>query len=1657
MSKTASIGSIQFSLSSPDLIQSSATCFVKHPTLYDKKMERKEGVNCPSTGTTTRGELCITCMKPIEKCMGHAHCIRLASPVVARMFSQIAVQLLKCVCYNCNRLRLRTEPQILERILKTTPKKALLATIARVSSTITCCGQRRSCKKEEEGEEEEDEPEEEAEPVAEEEEPESSESEEEEEEEQNEDSEPDIEQEEQELSDSDKSDSESEEESEEASTEEVGKKRTTTSSRKVRVKIQEPPSSPSDGPLQNWKTQGCGHYQPKFKLTGGIIRTVFVYPAGKNLRFPRINPYVLYEKLASIPFEDLRLLGLRPEISHPSWMYHTYQPVLPKPARIGTNKQEGNKTKHHDELTIKYQNAVRINNKLKTKLEEEGFVPFTRNLPNFAVEYYWKLPSGRIIPCVCNSSVRDQPCQCTEQTVSTPTPPVQNAPNPHTGKRTRRIKSAVELMQDLQYELDAIHMTDIRPNSRNDKPIRSISVRIKGKEGRIRYNVMGRRQNYCARTVIDPDPFLDGNEFGVPQNIARILSMPEKVTAHNIHRLTNYLRRGKVNYIDRGDGVVLNAKYLNRSTFVLRVGWTVERHLANGDIVLVNRQPTLHKPSMVACRVKIVPGKAFRLPLILTDGFNADFDGDEMNIFLCLDEHTRAEATVLMMSQTQIVTSQMGVPVNTNKQNTIIAPYYLTHSATRISRLNAMQLVYAMGEIEDERFPSCDDLPVADSYSGQDILSMAFPKDFHYGPHGNNVVFRNGRMVSGQVDDKTFGNASNSIFHILFHDYGPDATLTCLSRLHRLNNVYICMRSVSAAPGDVVNLARSVTDYMVGKGMEWVDKVSEANYDEATRIRIEQTRKRLGENMLNTKTSEFDGLYKEPAEIPKFKSKVEQESYVLEYFSKLGDYITEHASQTWIHRLNGSKVSNDFIEIIRSGTKGKKMHVLHMLGSLLQQMLSGQRIQQVLPQFNICSSASLAQGLIVHAFTCGLTLAEFIFQCMCSRETLLDTATKTSKTGYTNRRMSKAFENLQQKYDGSVRDAMNNIYQFIYGDDGLDPAWCERMPARLLKCQTKEDVLSFYHCKGVDGVTIPNETLHKTYLHLCDVRKQMFHTMSLYPNQPHDVLSPIPYHRMWSRIMNKTPSDVKPEEYLAWQQKFYEKIQLVHRQHYHWYLRFRPQMVTWMEALFWDYTNITWVYEHIKPNRAGLQWILNIVDYYLHRGFMQPGEMVGMLASQSIAAPFTQMNLRSFHFTGNSNTLLQGIPALEQIWNACKVQLGTQMKFLLKPYVTEEQCKRFCSRLPLYMLNKYVEDSQIINHSQQDEWEKTDTCWGYKVQSGEHLSNITYRMKLNKKVCQESFVSPQELSWKTLQALHNLPLFNAQGLSGKGESHVEVHCSGTHDREWVLRFRFMLSHPFVSSPIDSALSTLLQKVQVHGILGVHSAKYKLTKHAEFCMSTEKMVITPRWYITTVGSNLRKLLSLPEVDGTRCTTTNLHEIKALFGNEALRTWVEESIEGIMMEVGSRTDKRHLRILSETMSRLPGITAIRREGINTQDDSILRQASFEEPMQIFVDAAFYGKEDILAGVTERMWVGNPSQCGTGLVATIDQKASETPAPTFTPDQAWERCQLILSDVVIPKKYHANTTLFVPYENGLSRPFEISDIVPSKQVSILPFMIT
>jgi len=223
------------------------------------------------------------------------------------------------------------------------------------------------------------------------------------------------------------------------------------------------------------------------------------------------------------------------------------------------------------------------------------------------------------------------------------------------------------------------------------------------------------------------------------------------------------------------------------------------------------------------------------------------------------------------------------------------------------------------------------------------------------------------------------------------------------------------------------------------------------------------------------------------------------------------------------------------------------------------------------------------------------------------------------------------------------------------------------------------------------------------------------------------------------------------------------------------------------------------------------------------------------------------------------------------------------------------------------------------------------------------------------------------------------------------------------------------------------------------------------------MATEKMVVTPRWYITTVGSNLRKLLSLSEVDGTRCTTTNLHEIKALFGNEALRTWVEESIEGIMMEVGSRTDKRHLRILSETMSRLPGITAIRREGINTQDDSILRQASFEEPMQIFVDAAFYGKEDILAGVTERMWVGNPSQCGTGLVATIDQKPNETPAPTFTPDQAWERCQLILSDVVIPKKYHANTTLFVPYENGLSRPFEISDIVPSKQVSILPFMIT
>lgn len=236
------------------------------------------------------------------------------------------------------------------------------------------------------------------------------------------------------------------------------------------------------------------------------------------------------------------------------------------------------------------------------------------------------------------------------------------------------------------------------------KATRGIVQRLKGKQGRFRGNLSGKRVDFSARTVISPDPNLMIHQVGVPDRVAKILTFPERVNSANIQKLRQMIRNGidthpGANYVQQ---LGINGKkylaYGNREKVAqdLKLGDTVERHLIDGDIVLFNRQPSLHKLSIMCHVAKVQPQRTFRFNECVCTPYNADFDGDEMNLHLPQTEEARAEALILMGNRSNLVTPRNGEILIAATQDFITGGYLLTQRDEFLTKEQAMQLAACM-------------------------------------------------------------------------------------------------------------------------------------------------------------------------------------------------------------------------------------------------------------------------------------------------------------------------------------------------------------------------------------------------------------------------------------------------------------------------------------------------------------------------------------------------------------------------------------------------------------------------------------------------------------------------------------------------------------------------------------------------------------------------------------------------------------------------------------------------------------------------------------------------------------------------------------------------------------------------------------------------
>jgi DNA-directed RNA polymerase subunit A' len=553
-----------------------------------------------------------------------------------------------------------------------------------------------------------------------------------------------------------------------------------------------------------------------------------------------------------------------------------------------------------------------------------------------------------------------------------------------------------------------------------------LTQRLKGKDGRVRGSLSGKRVDFSSRTVISPDPNLDLSEVGVPETVAKKLTIPEIVTDWNIEKLKKLVINGPsifpgVNYITRPDGVKIRLDFVEDRSLIadsLEIGFLVERHLMDGDVVLFNRQPSLHQMSIMAHYVHVLPGKTFRLHPSVCPPYNADFDGDEMNLHVPQSEEARSEAILLMRVQDQLISPRFGGPIIGALRDFITGAYLMTKDGTTLSSQEFANLAMLGGfagklpEPENKK----DNL-----YTGKQLFSLFLPEDFNYimtskwskGTSGKqkDVVIKNGQLISGVIDKSSIGaEEPESVLHRIAKDYGNAKAKVFLNSELIMIKQFITHYGFSYGYGDL-----ELSD----KDREMIHTNIKKTYDEVDDL-VEQEK--------NGKLSGTRGM----------SPKETLEAYIVNKLGKARDVAATTANNS-LDDNNAGKI------MATTGARGSSLNVGQMAGALGQQSRRGNRLNKgynnrVLAHFEEHDNDPDAHGFVKSNYRDGLSTLEFFFHAMGGREGLVDTAVRTQQSGYMQRRLINALEHIRLEYDGTVRDPHGHIIQFLYGEDGIDVA-----------------------------------------------------------------------------------------------------------------------------------------------------------------------------------------------------------------------------------------------------------------------------------------------------------------------------------------------------------------------------------------------------------------------------------------------------------------------------------------------------------------------------------------------------------------------------------------------------------------------------------------
>ncbi|TID28039.1 hypothetical protein CANINC_002720 [Pichia inconspicua] len=1292
----------------------------------------------------------------------------------------------------------------------------------------------------------------------------------------------------------------------------------------------DPPLDEDDDEAQHqYRRGGCGSIQPSIRKDGlklwGTWKRSNVEEELENLERRQITAADILNVFRHISPEDCHKLGFHEEWARPEWMLLTVLPVPPPPVRPSVAFTDSKRSE--DDLTYKLADILKANINVQ-KFEMDGS-------PQHVISEFEALLQYHVATYMDND-IAGQP-------------------------------------QALQ---------------KSGRPIKSIRARLKGKEGRLRGNLMGKRVDFSARTVISGDPNLELDQVGVPRSIARVLTYPEIVTPYNIQKLTEMVRNGPnehpgAKYVIRDNGDRIDLKFNKRAGDIqLQYGWKVERHLMDDDPVLFNRQPSLHKMSMMCHRVKVMPYSTFRMNLSVTSPYNADFDGDEMNLHVPQSYETRAELSELCAVPLQIISPQSNKPVMGIVQDTLCGIRKMTLRDNFLEYDQVMNMCYWIPDW-DGIIPQPAILKPKPLWTGKQILSLCIPKGIFLqrldgsvlSPKDSGMLILDGEIMFGVVNKATIGATAGGLIHIVMREKGPYVCAKLFGNIQKVVNYWLLHNGFSIGIGDAIadpETMKTITETI----KEAKDKVQQVIRDAQKNLLEAEPGMTLRES---------------------FEQKV----------SKILNEARDSAGKSAETSL---KEANNVKQMVTAGSKGSYINISQMSACVGQQIVEGKRIHfgfadRSLPHFTTDDYSAESKGFVENSYLRGLTPQEFFFHAMAGREGLIDTAVKTAETGYIQRRLLKALEDIMVHYDGTTRNSLGDVIQFIYGEDGLDATAVEKQTVdtipgsnAVFEKKYRVNLMNKEMSIRPDVVEYGNDILGD--IHLQKILDEEYEALlkdreylrkEVFPSGDNNWPLPVNVRRIVQNaqqifhVDRYKASDLTIKEIVESVQKLCKQFTVI-RGDGGCLTEARNNSTLLFQCLIRSKLATRRVLEEYRLNRDAFEWVIGTIEQQFSKSLVNPGEMVGVVAAQSIGEPATQMTLNTFHYAGvSSKNVTLGVPRLKEILNVAKNFKTPALTVYLQDDVASdiEKAKGIQSAIEHTSLKNVTACTEIYYDPDPRTTvieEDFDTVEAYfaipdeKVEENLHKqSPWLLRLELDRAKMLDKQLSMQQVAAKIMENFGD-DLF--------------VIWSEDNAEKLVIRCRIVREEKALDEEEEDTEDGLLKALEaqmlesitlrgVSGIQRVFMMKYDKTyidEDGDFAKKQE-------WVLETDGINLADVITVEGIDTTRTYSNSFVEILYVFGIEAARSALYKEILNVIAFDGSYVNYRHLALLVDLMTYKGHLIAISRHGFNRNDTGALMRCSFEETVEILFDAGASAELDTCEGVSQNIILGQIAPFGTG----------------------------------------------------------------------------